>query len=544
FSQVLSERDVTKSLAVQQFIHGADPEGNLPHRYPTYSGQDVIGVFAGVPEFPWGIVVEEPVTMALGPVGAMAGRIGFTALVIMSLVAGLSIYFAGRVTKPIEVLEEGARRVGNGELGHVIQVASPDEIGRLVAEFNRMTSRLRAQSENLRREKERLDLVVSGIGAGLALIGGNGETLWVNRTLAEWLPDGYSPLGKPCYEVLGRTDCTSAATCVHHRDCATGDAPSGHAGLPGEFVRTDRSTGRERVLRHRSFALEGGPGEPRFLEVVEDITQQKAMEAMVVQTDKLAALGQLAAGVAHEINNPLASVAAYAEDLMDRLREEGPQALTTGGAAMEYLSTIRQQVERCKGITFNLLKFARQGTPEERQGPEMVPVNETLKDTVALAGHRIRRQGVAVRWRLSDGLPPARAERARLQQVFLNLLTNALDAMEPRGGTLTLEVVRQADTAHVRITDTGRGIPPEDRPRVFEPFFTTKPPGKGTGLGLSICYGIVSEWGGHIQLESEPGRGTTVEVSLPAFNIESEAATVAAGTAFQPAPPATRRDSE
>lgn len=516
FSQVLGERDVSGSLAVQQFVGGADPKGNLPHRYRSYSGQDVIGVFARVPGFPWGVVVEEPVAMALGPVSQMAGRIGLTALIIMSLVAGLSIYFANRVTRPIEVLEEGARRVGNGELDHVIQADSPDEIGRLVAEFNRMTARLRVQSENLRREKERLDLVVSGIGAGLALIGGNGETLWVNRTLAEWLPHGYSPVGRPCYEVLGRTDCAATGGACGHRAPRAGEPATG--GPHRELVRTDRSSdGRERILRHRSFALDGGPGEPRFLEVVEDITQQKRMEALVVQADKLAALGQLAAGVAHEINNPLASVAAYAEDLMDRLRDEGPDALVAEGTARGYLSTIRQQVERCKGITSNLLQFARQTPPGERRGPEAVPVNETLKDTLALAGHRIRRQGVQVRWRLSNDVPPAWAERARLQQVFLNLVTNALDAMEPRGGTLTLTTEPMGGAVLVRVADTGQGIPEDIRPRVFEPFFTTKPPGKGTGLGLSICYGIISEWGGHISLDSAPGQGTEVVLTLPAL---------------------------
>ncbi|MHB9146700.1 MAG: ATP-binding protein [Symbiobacteriia bacterium] len=501
FSQVLLGRDVTANQAVRQFLVGADPkDATLPNRYRSHTGQDVVGVFHPVAGLGWGVIVEEPTSSALGPVREMAGRIGIIGLAIMALVVGLSVYFAGRVTRPIEVLEEGARRVGTGDLEHVIEADSPDEIGRLVAEFNRMTARLRAQSANLQREKERLDLVVSGIGAGLALIDERGNTLWVNRTLSEWLPDGFLPLGRPCYEVLGRHDCP-----VDPAACS-----------PGEMVRTERVGGHERILRHRSFALEGGgQGEPRFLEVVEDITQQRAMEAMVVQADKLAALGQLAAGVAHEINNPLASVSAYAEDLSDRLREEGPAALIASGSAQSYLEIIRQQVERVKGITANLLRFARQAPPADRESLESVSVNDVLRDTVALVGHRIRRQQVEVRWQLTEGIPFVRAESARLQQVVLNLLTNALDAMDPGGGSLTLETRATADGVMLRVGDTGQGIRPADQARVFEPFYTTKPPGKGTGLGLSICYGIVSEWGGRLTLESEPQSGTTFTVTLP-----------------------------
>jgi|GEM_PF-1029383 len=500
FSQVLLGRDVASNESVRQFVNGADAlDENLPRRYRSHTGANVVGVFSRVPGLGWGVVVEEATASAVGPVREMAGRIGVTGLAIMALVVSLSVYFAGRVTRPIEVLEEGARRVGSGDLEHVIATDSPDEVGRLVAEFNRMTARLRAQASNLQREKERLDLVVSGIGVGLALIDERRNTLWVNRTLSEWLPEGFSPIGRPCYEVLGRGDC-----------------PLGpEACTPGEMVRAGRLGDRERVLRHRSFALEsGGPGEPRFLEVVEDITQQKAMEAMVIQADKLAALGQLAAGVAHEINNPLASVSAYAEDLADRLRAEGPAALSADGSAQSYLETIRRQVERAKGITANLLRFARQAPPEERNALDAASVNDVLRDTAALVGHRIRRQLVEVRWALADGLPLARAEAARLQQVVLNLLTNALDAMEPEGGTLTLESAATQEGILLRIGDTGHGIHPQDQARVFDPFYTTKPPGQGTGLGLSICYGIISEWGGRLSLESEPGSGTTFTVAL------------------------------
>ncbi|HLN62463.1 MAG TPA: ATP-binding protein, partial [Symbiobacteriaceae bacterium] len=406
-----------------------------------------------------------------------------------------------------------ARRVGGGDLGYRIAGGGRDELGRLITAFNAMTGRLQAQSDALRQERDRLDTVVSSVGAGLALIDPAGQVLWVNRTLSEWFPE--TLMGRPCREVLGRKDC------------------AGCGGAGGQGCLRDGAEqevlvhGRPRLLRYTAYTLEGEarPGEPYRLEVLEDVTERRAMEAMVRQSEKLAAVGQLAAGVAHEINNPLAVIQAYAEDLDDRLKEEGATALDEQGELSAYLQQLQVQVRRCKGITTNLLDFARRGPAE----PEPVDLAGVVRATAALMGARARRAGVRIRCDLPEGLPPVRATRDELQQVFLNLMTNALDAMEETGpGTITVTGAPAGPAAmQVAVADTGPGMDAATLARAMEPFFTTKPPGRGTGLGLSTCYGILTGLGGQMSLTSQPGAGTTVSLQLPLWG-ENGAELVAA----------------
>jgi two-component system NtrC family sensor kinase len=242
--------------------------------------------------------------------------------------------------------------------------------------------------------------------------------------------------------------------------------------------------------------------------------------AIARQSEKLVAVGQLAAGVAHEINNPLAVIAAYAEDLADRLAEEGTAALEQEGVLGAYLAELQHQVRRCKGITRNLLDFARQGATES----EPVDVGEIARQTVTLAGSRARKAGVAVRVDAEPGLPPVQATRDQLQQVFLNLIANAMDAI-PGPGEICVTARRSGSTVNVSVADTGCGMDAATVARATEPFFTTKPPGKGTGLGLSICYGIITGLGGRMDLTSRPGQGTVVTFDLPVWEESSCAPT-------------------
>ncbi|HYF96323.1 MAG TPA: ATP-binding protein [Symbiobacteriaceae bacterium] len=242
----------------------------------------------------------------------------------------------------------------------------------------------------------------------------------------------------------------------------------------------------------------------------EDQRRRRAMELIVRQSEKLVAVGQLAAGVAHEINNPLAVISAYAEDLGDRLNEEGAAALEASGDLAAYLAQLRGQVQRCKGITANLLDFARRGPAEPQLEP--VDVAGVAQRTVELVLPRARQAGIAVTVEAEEDLPSVRATRDLLQQVFLNLITNSLDALEERGGGhVTVTVSRGGMT----VADDGPGMDEATLPRAMEPFFTTKPPGKGTGLGLSTCYGIITGLGGNMVLQSRPGAGTVVFITLP-----------------------------
>ncbi len=223
----------------------------------------------------------------------------------------------------------------------------------------------------------------------------------------------------------------------------------------------------------------------------------------MLQTEKMAAVGQLAAGVAHELNTPLASIAGYAEEL---------QAIVKGGGERveHYAGVIRSQTERCKGITQSLLNFARKG--ELRVRP--LDVNALLLEAAEYLRFKKKEPGYAVETDFG-ALPPVNADPGQLLQVFLSLLVNAADAMES-GGSIRVRTRAEDGRVRVVVSDGGCGIPEENLKKVFEPFFTTKAPGQGTGLGLALSYGIVTQLGGTIGVESEVGKGATVTVSLPA----------------------------
>jgi two-component system NtrC family sensor kinase len=246
------------------------------------------------------------------------------------------------------------------------------------------------------------------------------------------------------------------------------------------------------------------------INIGEDITEWKRVQQQVAQTERLAAVGQLAAGVMHEINNPLATIGACVEALNLRCGDlTGPLAQNVE----EYLHIIESELARCKSIVDGLLDFSR---PKARL-KRAVPVNSTVEDALFLIRHHHRFKGITLHRELADGLPDLYANSEQLIQVFLSIMLNAIDAMEGRG-QLTVRTFRsreRRDEVVVEFTDTGAGIPREDLDKIFEPFFTTKLPGRGTGLGLSICYGIVQEHGGRMVVDSRVGQGSVFRVVLP-----------------------------
>ena len=242
----------------------------------------------------------------------------------------------------------------------------------------------------------------------------------------------------------------------------------------------------------------------------EDITEWRQAQRRLAETEKLAALGQLAAGVMHEINNPLATILACCEALALR-HETLPAAERT--AHDEYVKIIDTEVQRCRRIVESLLAFSRPKAGEKRR----VDVNGVVDQTLFLLKHHARFKRLNVVRELTPDLPRVLADPERLIQSFMALMLNATDAMEARG-TLTVRSrlnPRRGDELLLEFIDTGTGIPEDQLPKIFEPFFTTKPQGRGTGLGLSICYGIVADHRGRIEVESEMGVGSNFKVYLP-----------------------------
>jgi two-component system NtrC family sensor kinase len=255
-------------------------------------------------------------------------------------------------------------------------------------------------------------------------------------------------------------------------------------------------------------------GITHVIAIGEDVTEWREAQDRFSHAEKLAAIGQLAAGVMHEINNPLATIAACAESLTLRLgdvRNEGGRPPRDGE---EFLRIIDNEVHRCKRIVDGLLDFSRPKAVTKAS----TPINEVIEHTLFLVKHHARFKKLRVETALADGLDPVSANREQLVQVFMALLINAVDAMDEQG-TISIRtrrgrLAREAIIAEV--VDQGVGIARSDSSKIFEPFYTTKAPGRGTGLGLSICYGIIADHGGRIEVESTPGAGSTFRILLPA----------------------------
>jgi two-component system NtrC family sensor kinase len=228
-----------------------------------------------------------------------------------------------------------------------------------------------------------------------------------------------------------------------------------------------------------------------------------------LRSAKLASVGELATGLAHEINNPLAIIAAERTNISDLL----PNVAAEPALRDELLASaerIRRQVGRCANITRKMLEFGR----KRDALPEPTELAPRLLEIVSLLERQAAVRNVALRTQAGD-VPHVRLDPLELEQVLVNLITNSIQAM-PAGGTIQVRTRAVPGQVWLEVEDDGEGMTPGVRERVFEPFFTTKPVGQGTGLGLSVCHGIVESWGGRLEVESAPGRGTTVRLLLPA----------------------------
>jgi len=231
--------------------------------------------------------------------------------------------------------------------------------------------------------------------------------------------------------------------------------------------------------------------------------QLQETQGQLIQAEKMSALGQLAGGLAHEINNPLSGILGLTQLVLEKTPPDTQNH--------QDLKDIEKAVFRCKKIITSLLSFARQ----EKTRMEPLSVNEVIEETLTLCARQMELKRIKIERSFSDGLPLVSGDFQQLMQVFLNLLTNARDAMA-ESGTITVSTRRSGPWVEVSIADTGAGIPEEILGRIFDPFFTTKPVGKGTGLGLSVCLGIINKHNGTISAHSAPGQGTVFTVRLPA----------------------------
>lgn len=387
--------------------------------------------------------------------------------------------------------------------------------------------------------KKEWEATFDAIGEAVFLISPGGRILRANQAAAR-------AAGRRFTQLVGERCCEAVSGMDHPPDgCPLQQVLQTHRPASAEI--TDRDGSR---IRHVAiYPIFDARGEIQaVVEYSRDITQIKAAQARLMQAEKLSALGELTAGVAHELNNPLTSILGFVQ-LLQRTELSDRQA--------SYLSVIHDETRRAARIVRNLLTFARRQEPEKK----MLDINNILEETLSLLAYQLRVSGVKVEQGLDPNLPKTAADPYQLQQVFVNIINNAQQAMQEAhgGGTLTIRtmpVLRPAGYAHnstlnladqpestmeswirVEFADDGPGIPPELLTRIFDPFFTTKAPGKGTGLGLSVCHGIVRDHDGHIWAESAPGRGATFILELPVRGMRRAEAEKAAQDRLLELPP-------
>jgi PAS domain S-box-containing protein len=300
-------------------------------------------------------------------------------------------------------------------------------------------------------------------------------------------------IGKHCYELHMEEKPKSG--CPHKQTLAT-EKPA-----MAEFYESNLG----KFFHESTSPIFGEQGEIMgTVHIMRDITEQKQQNERLMMTNRLASIGELAAGTAHELNNPLTSIIGFSQLLMEKNLPD---------YVRRDLAFIQSEAQRAASVTSNLLTFARKHVPIK----QLNQINNIIEDVLKLRAYGHRSNGIEVKTRLAPDLPEILIDYFQIQQVFFNIVINAEYFMTEshKRGTLTITTKKQNNAVRISFIDDGPGIPSENLSRIFNPFFTTKETGKGTGLGLSICHGIVAEHDGQIHAESRPGKGATIFVELP-----------------------------
>ena len=384
--------------------------------------------------------------------------------------------------------------------------AARDTSESLAREVERRTAESEAQKRFIEAIVDSLPLSLYAIDREYRVVAWNR-----NRELGELgIPRG-SVLGKNVFEVLTRQP----------RDVL--EEEFARVFESGEIERIDQETAsakgdiRHWVISKIPMWADNTGQVSHVITVGEEVTDRVEANRAIARAEKLAAVGRLAAGVVHEINNPLATISACAESLEARVNDgefDGSPGLDD---LREYLGLIRSEAFRCKSITMGLLDFSRTRTSDH----VTINLSDVIQSAIRLLSHQKRNAEIAFKVDIAENLLPVSGDPGQLQQAVIALATNALDAMG-ESGVLTISGRNEEQKVVVEVSDTGVGILPENLPKIFEPFFTTKEIGRGTGLGLAVCYGILTEHGGTLDVQSTVGTGTTFTITLSAVKLSEE----------------------
>lgn len=372
-------------------------------------------------------------------------------------------------------------------------------------ELQQKIKQLKASNLELDKKRKKIQAVLDGITDLMAVLSDDSKIQRVNHVFHQWFPS-VDPLGRFSPEIL----CGKEEICEH--------CPVKRSLQNDDIVKElciNKVDGKYKHIRVIASPLESGvTGKRQILLSMRDVTLEKEFQAQFYQAEKMATIGVLAAGVAHEINNPLAGISGFAEGLQRRIgliRNKVDQHVVEDFE--EYTQTIINECIRCRDIVQTLLTFSRP------VASSLIPVNinNCVRDTLFILKHHFKEHhNVAIKPELEETLPLIMGDEPQLKQVIINLITNAFDATGENGEIKIQTIINEENGVTIIVEDSGCGIPLELQGKLFEPFFTTKPAGKGSiGIGLSTCFTIVNNHGGSIAVTSNEGQGSTFRVMLP-----------------------------
>ncbi len=359
--------------------------------------------------------------------------------------------------------------------------------------------------EEISKEKREWEKTFDAITDMVWIENSSGKVLRVNRMVLECS-------GKPEFSLVKKSS-EDIFKALHIKDRFTGD--SNRDPVKKKLYREVKSDSG-RIYHYWTYPLVDSNGEGYgVVNYLRDVTDQKSLESQLFRSDKLASLGTLSAGIAHEINNPLGIIAGYSEALLDRLDDGEFGGAEARETFLEYLETINKEIFRSKDILRSLLDFARpsQGTFRE------IDINELIKEVILLVKHKASKLRHSIELRLNRNIPAIKADPGALRQLFINIIMNSMSFMSSEGSIIIATSLKRSgdnkDHVHISLADDGSGIAEVNAEKIFDPFFTTKPIGEGTGLGLSISHRIVTDHNGTIKAENNDNGGTTIHIRLP-----------------------------
>ncbi len=439
----------------------------------------------------------------------IGGTLALGTLMAALTIAVLVLLLRRMVHGPLRAVVATSQRIVQGDLDARMAAPGGGEFALLASQVNQMTDHLARSLRTVDSQRHELQAILDAVDDEIVVLDRELRVVAANEAFRR-------ASGRPGSEIDGRP-CREASSSRWPCDV---EAPDGcpvawvfetgrlHKGI---LSRIDPE-GQERTIEIHASPLRGPDGAVNLaVEVRRDISERRQLEASVAQSERLASLGLLASGLSHEINNPLGAIATSVDGLRRRLPNEPGIAAEAVRTLEPVLQRISQEVQRGRAITHRLLKVAR--PPGYTRS--LLDVNHVVEDILAILSHDIRRAGINTQLELGRDLPPLLGEESRLGQVVMNVMLNAIQAMDEHGGTLRISTSTTEGLIRITVEDTGCGIPAHLLKKVFEPFFTTKPVGRGTGLGLFITHRIVSEMGGTVHIRSQSGQGTLLTVQLP-----------------------------